>query len=55
MWFKAFLKVGYGAAFLDYLASFYSDLILNYGLAHVRVPGPTHSPKPKTARQRLPL
>jgi hypothetical protein len=55
MWFKGFLKAGYGAAFLDYLAVFYSHLILDYGLAHVRFPGPTQSPKPSGARQSLPL
>jgi hypothetical protein len=55
MWFKAFLKAGYGIAFLDYLAVFYSHLILDYGVAHARFPGPADSPSIKRQRTNFPL
>jgi hypothetical protein len=54
MWFKAFLKAGYGVAFLDYLAAFYSHLILDYGLAHVRFPELAGSRKRKRREQIFP-
>jgi hypothetical protein len=54
MWFKAFLKAGYGIAFLDYLAVFYSHLILDYGVAHARFPGPADSPSIKRSGQIFP-
>jgi hypothetical protein len=54
MWFAAFLRAGLRAEFLDYLADFYSHMILDYGLSHVGFSAAKDFPKRCGERKTFP-